>query len=122
MLKPNTRCASRYALWGLAGWLLLSSHLASAAQAIVNRPFTGAADSIVRTLESSGLTIKERADTDRFVILYAERETQQSVAITLFALPEQNDRMTVTVNSASPADEHFDNQLLQSIRAQLLEP
>lgn len=122
MLKP-TRCwASRYLLLALAGWMLLSSQLASAAQASVDRSFAGAADIVVSTLESSGITIKERADTDRFVILYAERESQQSVAITMFALPEQSDRMTITVNSASPADELFDAQLLQSIRAQLLDP
>jgi hypothetical protein len=122
MLKPNSSWVSRYLLWVLTGVLLMSSPLARAAQASIDRPFTGAADIVVSTLKSSGITIKERADTDRFVILYAERETQQSVAITLFALPQQSDRMTVTINSASPADEHFDNQLLQSIRAQLLEP
>ncbi len=122
MLNLNSFDASRYLLWLMAGLLMTSSHLASAAQASIDRPFIGAADIVVRTLESSAITIKERADTDRFVILYAEGEAQQSVAITLFALPQQSDRMTVTVNSASPADQHFDNQLLQAIRAKLLEP
>ena len=122
MLNLTTPGASVYPLCLLACLLLLPLQMASAAQASVERPFTDAADIVVSALDDSGLVIKERADTDRFVILYAQGEAQQSVAITLFALPEQTDRITITVNSASPADKHFDNQLLQTIRSALLEP
>ena len=121
---PNlkTPSASMYPLWLLVCLLLLPSQMTSAAQASVEHPFIDAADLIVSALDNSGLVVKERADTDRFVILYAQGEAQQSVAITLFALPEQTDRITITVNSASPADEHLDHQLLQSIRKALLKP
>ncbi|XOV83966.1 MAG: hypothetical protein ACFHXK_02390 [bacterium] len=117
-------CAQQY-LWLLGSLLLIPSMPVSAAQASLSRPFEDAVDIVISVLESSGITIQERADTDRFVILYAQGdaqgETQRSIAVTLFALPRQTDRMTLTVNSASPADEHFDHQLLQSIRARLLE-
>jgi hypothetical protein len=122
MLNLTSPGASSYPLWLLACLLLLPLQMASAAQASVERPFIDAADLVVSALNDSGLVVKERADTDRFVILYVQGEAQQSVAITLFALPEQTDRITVTVNSASPADEHLDSQLLQSIRSVLLEP
>jgi|GEM_PF-3122837 len=122
MLNVKTLSVFIFLLRLVSCLLLLPSHLASAAQASVERPFIDAADLVVSALDDSGLVVKERADTDRFVILYVQGEAQQSVAITLFALPEQTDRITITVNSASPADEHLDNQLLQSIRSVLLEP
>ncbi len=123
MLNLKTPSAFRYPPWLLTCLLLLLPlQMVSAAQANIDRPFTDAADLVVSALDTSGLIVTERADTDRFVILYAQGEAQQSVAITLFALPEQNDRITVTVNSASPADEHFDSQLLHAIRTALLEP
>lgn len=122
MLKLKFLRAAVYRLCLIGCLPLMAAEMASAAQASIERPFADAANHVVTALETAGLIIKERADTDRFAIVYAQGDAQQSVAITLFALPEQTDRITITVNSASPADEYFDHQMLQSIRTALLEP
>ena len=122
MVRRDRLSAARCRQCLLGFLVLMSTQIAFAAQATLSRTFTGAADVVDNALMSSGMTVKERADTDRFVILYAEGVDQQSVAVTVFSLPDQTDRVTVTVNSASPADEHFDHQLLRSLQAQLLAP
>ncbi len=94
--------------------------LAWAAQATLPVAFEIAAERIEPALESAGLTLLERADTERFALFFAEADNQQSITITVFALPKQLDRVTVTVNSAAPADVSVNHQLMQAIRAEIL--
>lgn len=96
------------------------AQLATAAQATLPVAFNIAAERIEPALESAGLTLMERADTERFALFFAEADNQQSITITVFSLPEQLDRVTVTVNSAAPADVSVNEQLLQVIRTELL--
>jgi len=103
----------------LMGFMSISQ-LVSAAQATLPVAFDVAAERIEPALESAGLTLMERADTERFALFFAEADNQQSITITVFALPKQLDRVTVTVNSAAPADISVNHQLMQAIRAEIL--
>ena len=96
----------------LCSFLLLSH--AQAAEQTVNAAFSDLVQNVEQTIESTDLVISEFAQTERFAIFYIDRPEEGAVTVTLYTLPQQSGRVTLTVHSDSPQDTLFDRRLLQS--------
>jgi len=98
--------------------LILACGSVEAAERTVNATFTDLVQNVERALESTDLILTEFAQTERFAIFYIDRPEAGAVTVTLYTLPQQNGRATLTVHSDSPQDPLFDRRLLQSLLSQ----
>ncbi len=88
----------------LSGW---------GAEQTLTTSFTQLLDEVERTLEREGLALEQQARTDRFAIFYLRREGGGGATVSLYTLPQQDTRVTLTVNSDSPTDPMFERNLLR---------
>ena len=98
--------------------LILAGGSIEAAERTVNATFTDLVQNVERALESTDLILNEFAQTERFAIFYIDRPESGAVTVTVYTLPQQNGRTTLTVHSDSPQDSLFDRRLLQSFLSQ----
>ena len=97
----------------LALYLLPYSSLA--AQQTVTASFVTLMEEVEETLLSQGFAVEEQAQTDRFAIFYLTRDGGGGATVSLYMLPQQDTRVTITVNSDSPSDLLFDRNLLRQL-------
>ena len=97
----------------LALCLLPCSSLA--AEQTVTASFTTLMEEVEEILLSQGVAVEEQAQTDRFAIFYLTRESGGGATVSLYMLPQQDTRVTITVHSDSPADPLFDRSLLRQL-------
>jgi hypothetical protein len=65
------------------------------------------------------MAVRELATTDRFVLLYATHAGGTNVTVTLRQLPQQADRIDLTVITDSPRDVALETDLVNGLRARL---
>ena len=100
------------------GWLCLICLLAwpsHAAEQTLTASFAALLDAVEETLREQEIEILEQAETDRFAIFYLSRQGGGGATVSLYTLPQQDNRVTLTVNSDSPADPLFDRDLLRQL-------
>lgn len=95
--------------------LFLIARSALAAEQTVTASFVTLFEEVEETLLSQGYAVEEQAQTDRFAIFYFTRDGGGGATVSLYTLPQQDTRVTVTVNSDSPADPLFDRNLLRQL-------
>ena len=71
------------------------------------------------TLQARGISVLERAQTDRFALIYAREDDGSHLSISVRQLPADPDRARITIESDSPANPNLDRALLEALNASL---
>ncbi len=74
-------------------------------------------DAVEETLQARQIRVLERAQTDRFALLYATESDGSHITISVRQLPADPDRARISITSDSPANPNLDRALLNALSA-----
>ncbi len=88
---------------------------AQAADELMNASQERLLDAVEETLLGREISVLERAQTDRFALIYAAENNGSHITISVRQLPADPDRARISITSDSPANPNLDRALLNAL-------
>ncbi len=88
---------------------------AQAADELMNASQERLLNAVEETLLAREISVLERAQTDRFVLIYAAETDGSHVTISVRQLPADPDRARISITSDSPPNPNLDRALLNAL-------